>query len=57
MTTENGANATDTNLARKLMREDEEEQYDAYVAMGEVDVDEVLEALSSAGANTERETQ
>ncbi len=29
-------------LARKLMREDEKENYDAYVAMGEIQFDEEL---------------
>lgn len=34
-----------SDLARKLMREDEREQYDAYVAMGTIDVEAMLDEL------------
>lgn len=39
----------ETNLARKLMREDEQEQYGAYVAMGEIEVDGIVWLLQSGG--------
>lgn len=40
---QNDTLTSETNLARKLMREDERENYGAYVSMGEVDIEAVLE--------------